>query len=138
MGEKMDSWILALPREDMEHCIKIGLFGRNRKILIWKVKAGDAIVCYVTKECKIIALGEATSDYYVDDVPVFKATEEVFPDRFKFKAKLIPSNRQIDLKTLVDDLEFIGNKAYWSVYLRSGMNRLTPNDWKLIQNHVAT
>ena len=132
----MNSWILALPREDMEHCIKIGVFGKNQKGMLGQVKAGDNIVCYITKENKIIALGEAVSDYYMDDTPVFKATEGVFPDRFKFKAKALPANRQVDLKTMVDDLEFIGNKAYWSVYLRGGMNKVTAKDWKLIQNRV--
>ncbi|MBF0500203.1 MAG: EVE domain-containing protein [Candidatus Riflebacteria bacterium] len=132
----MNSWILALPRADMEHCIKIGVFGRNRKTMIGHVKAGDNIVCYVTKECKIIAIGETASDYYMDDSQIFKSTEAVFPDRFKFKAKILPSNKQVDLKTLVDDLEFIGSKLFWSVYLRAGMNRLTSKDWKLIQNRL--
>jgi len=63
----MNHWIICLPREDMEHCIKLGTFGLNRKHTLGQVKAGDKVACYITKESKIIALGEATSDYYLDD-----------------------------------------------------------------------
>ena len=128
----MSNWIIALPRPDMEHCLKIGLFGRNSRQGIAKVKQGDNIVCYVTKECKIIALGKATSDYFLDDEAVFKA-EGLFPDRFRFKADTLDPKREIDIKTMVDDLTFITNKAYWSVFFRAGIKQIPDEDLKLIR-----
>lgn len=131
----MNYWIIALPRPDMEHCIKIGTFGKDRKIAIGKVKAGDKIACYVTGECRFIALGEATSDYYMDDSRIFKA-DGIFPDRFDFKAILLGKNREADIKEMVDDLRFITNKLYWSVFFRAGIKQIPANDWEYIVNRI--
>lgn len=131
----MNYWIIALPREDMEHCIKVGTFGANRKHSIGNVQKGDKVACYVTKETKIIALGEASSNYYMDDKKIFKA-EGVFPDRFDFKALPLGKENEINFKTMVDDLEFITNKFYWTVYLRNGIAKITKEDWELIKKRA--
>jgi predicted RNA-binding protein len=134
--EPLKYWIIALPREDMEHCIRAGTYGANRKQVINKVEKGDKVACYVTKECKIIALGEATSDYYMDDKKIFKA-EGVFPDRFNFKASLAGSKNEVNIKTIIDDLDFITNKLYWTVYFRNGIAQITQADWELIERKMA-
>lgn len=90
----MNYWIIALPREDMEHCIKVGTFGLNRKHVMGKVQKGDKVVCYVTKDCHVIALGETTSDYYMDTKKKF-LSEGLFPDRFDFKATNLGSGSWI-------------------------------------------
>ncbi len=127
----MNYWIIALPRPDMEHCIKIGVFGKDRKVGIGKVKKGDKVACYVTGECKIMALGEATSDYYMDDTRIFKADGQ-FPDRFDFKAKPVGKAHEVDIREMVDDLTFITNKLYWSVFFRAGIKQIPESDWDLI------
>lgn len=127
----MNYWLIALPREDMEHCIKVGTFGANRKLIIGNVQKGDKIACYITKQSKIIALGEATSNYYMDDKKIFKA-QGTFPDRFDFKAIPLGKENEIDFKTMVDDLQFITNKFYWTVYLRNGIAKVSRDDWELI------
>lgn len=132
----MNYWMIALPREDMEHCVKIGAFGMNRKQGIGKVRADDKVACYVTKESRIIAIGEVTASYYMDTKKIFKA-EGLFPDRFNFKADLLGAQREIDFKTLVDDLQFITNKFYWTVYLRSGIAQIPEHDWNLVQSKAS-
>ena len=126
----MSGWILALPRADMEHCIKIGVFGMNRKWILDKVQVGDPIVCYVTKECKIIGVGKCTEPYYVDDSDIFLRKGGAFIDRIGFTAKRL--KEEPDFKTLIEDLEFIKNKYYWAVFSKSALSRITDNDWKLI------
>jgi predicted RNA-binding protein len=115
----------------MEHCIKIGVFGANKKGSLGKVKKGDKIVCYVTKDCKIIGTGEATSDYYMDDEPKFRA-DGVYPDRFNFKVKQFKREEEIDIKSIVDDLSLVTNKAYWSVFFRMSCRQLPGSDYKYI------
>lgn len=116
----------------MEHCITIGTFGLNRKHTLGKVRVGDKVACYVTKESKIIALGEAVSDYYIDDNKIFKE-DSLFPDRFEFQVKSLPKDQEIDFRSMVDDLQFITNKFYWTVYLRSGIAKITQHDWNIIE-----
>ncbi|MBY0405737.1 MAG: EVE domain-containing protein [Cyanobacteria bacterium] len=132
----MNHWIIILPREDMEHCIKIGTFGMNRKQIIDKVQMGDKLACYITKESKIIALGDVTESYYLDSEKVFIA-EGLFPDRFKFKASLLNSHNEIDFRSMVDDFQFITNKLYWTVYLRTGIAKIPSQDWRLIESKLA-
>lgn len=127
----MKHWIIVLPRADMEHCINVGTFGKNSKNFISKVQKGDKVACYITKESKIIALGEVTNSYYMDTKKVFKA-EGMFPDRFDFKATLLGKN-EIDFKSIVNDLKFITEKVYWTVYLRSGIAQIPEIDWMLIE-----
>lgn len=131
----MNYWLIALPREDMEHCIKVGVFGAHRKHSIGNVQKGDKVACYITKESKIIALGEATSSYYMDDKKIFKS-DGSFPDRFDFKAALLGVENEVDFKSMVDDLQFITNKFYWTVYLRTGISHMRQKDWELIESRA--
>lgn len=128
----MNYWLICLPRADMEHCIKKGIFGLPRKTHIGKVRQGDKIVCCAgAGDWKIIALGEATSDYYMDDSKVF-LKEGLFVDRFNFDARKITD--ELDLRSLMDRLSFITNVGFWAVYFRNGIARLSKEDWKLIEN----
>ncbi|GAB1351641.1 MAG TPA: EVE domain-containing protein [Candidatus Rifleibacterium sp.] len=127
----MNYWLICLPREDMDHCMKIGTFGATRRIGVAKARKGDKVVCYVSKECKIVGLGELTSDYYMSDEKVFRA-DDVFPDRFNFKAEKLGSEKEIEIRSLINDLGFITNKAYWSVFFRLSNRQLPEKDYLLI------
>lgn len=128
-------WIIALPREDMEQCIKVGTFGLNRKYLLGKVEKGDKVVCYATKENRIIGIGEVTKPYYMDNKKIFKA-DGLFPDRIDFNAKSLSSNEEIDIKSLVDDLIFITNKVYWTVFFKGAIKQIPKKDWDLINSKI--
>lgn len=119
----------------MEHCIKIGTFGSNRKGKLDKLCIDDRIAFYITKERKIIGVGRLTEPYYVDDTQIF-LKEGVFPDRIKFAGEKFAPADEINFIDLVDQLDFITNVAYWTVYLRSGFVEMTKNDWKLITSKL--
>ena len=130
----MNYWIIALPREDMEHCIRIGTFGMKRKGQMTRAAVGDKIACYITKEYKIIALGELTSDYYMDDSNVF-LREDMYPDRFDFRAEQFKKSEELEFMQIIDKMSFITNLAYWSAYFRNGLIKAAKSDWDTI---VAT
>lgn len=58
----MNYWMVCLPRADMEHCIRIGIFGRGSARTISEVKEGDLVVCVVTKEKRLETDWGWTSD----------------------------------------------------------------------------
>ncbi len=127
----MNYWIICLPRLDMEHCIKQKVFGLGRKNLISSVMQGDKIACCAGKgDWKIIAIGESTSDYYVDDQDVFLKKGN-YPDRFSFEATSL--QKEFDIKTIMEDLSFVTNLAFWAVYFRNGIAKISEADWKMIQ-----
>lgn len=126
----MNYWLICLPRADLDHCIKIGTFGLSRKHIIGDIKKGDKVVCCAAKgDWKFVAAGEATSDYYIDDSAVF-LKEGTFPDRFDFNAERFAE--ELDLMQVIDQLSFVTNLAFWAVYFRNGIAKLTKADWELI------
>ena len=124
-------WIISLPRADMEQCIKAKVFGLKRKYLLGSVQTGDGIACYVTKDAKVIALGEVTKGYYCnkDKSSVFLA-DGSFPHRIEFLAKTLGA--ELDFRSLIDDLRFISNPAYWGAHLQLGITEIPKVDWELI------
>lgn len=128
----MNYWLVCLPREDLEHCMRKGTFGLARKHILGKVLKGDAIVCCAGKgDWKIIGLGSTSSDYYVDDAKIF-LKEGSFPDRFDFAAEILPNDQEIDVMSIIDQLSFVSNLAYWAVFFRNGIVQMSKRDWDLI------
>lgn len=126
--------MIALPRADMEHCIKIGTFGLRRKLSIQKVKKGDQIACYVTGEMKIVAVGEAISDYYLDDSNVFLKNDAIV-DRFNFKVEKL--KQEISFTAYLDQWSWITNLAHWAVYFRVGIVQMKQRDWDMISKVIT-
>lgn len=130
----LNYWIVALPREDMEHCISVGTIGLNSKQSMGSIEPGDQIVCCATKEkpWKILGLGEATSSFYVDDKPIFKKSGGFW---YRFDFKILAKQLEADFQVLVEDFSFVTNPAYWPVYFKGSIKRITKDDWAMIKSH---
>lgn len=134
----MNYWLLSLPREDMEQCIKVGTFGLSRKHILGHVEKNDAVACCAGKgDWKIIATGTVTSAYYMNDSKIF-LKDGLFPDRFDFKAEKFSKANEFDLISIIDKLSFVTNLAYWSVYFRNGIVKLSNSDWELLRKSIAS
>lgn len=134
----MNYWFVCLPRQDLEHCIKVKKFGLSRRHVISNVAKGDSIVCCAGKgDWKIIGLGVVESDYYIDDTKVF-LKEGFFPDRFDFKAEKLSENQELCLMTIIDKLSFVKNLAYWAVFFRNGIVKMSKSDWEMIGRELNT
>jgi hypothetical protein len=117
--------------------MKVGIFGLARKHILGGVAKGDAVVCCAGKgEWKIIGSGSATSDYYIDDKKVF-LKEGYFPDRFDFDAQKLDPEGEVDIMQLVDRLSFVKNMAYWAVFFRNGIAKMSKQDWELITKQTS-
>ncbi len=132
----MNYWILCIPREDIEHCMKIGIFGLERRHFITKVTQGDKVVCCASKgNWRVLAVGHATSDYYVDTEKVFLKSGD-FPDRFNFSSEKLST--EIDLISLIDRLSFVTQLPHWRLYFRNGIAKMSKQDWELITQQMIT
>jgi hypothetical protein len=133
----MNYWLICLPRADLEHCMRKKTFGLARKHILGQVSKGDAVVCCAGKgDWKVIGLGSATSDYYVDDSKVF-LKDGYFPDRFDFEAEHLLKESELDLMSIIDQLSFVKDLAYWAVFFRNGIVRMSKADWELISKHCS-
>lgn len=133
----MNYWLICLPREDIEHCVAIGVFGLSRKHTISQVLNGDKVACLVTREkdWKVIALGEAVSDYYIDDKTVFKKPG-IFVDRFDLRAQRLKP--EVSFTPFIEKMSFITKPAYWPVYFKNSIVKLSANDWQQIETAART
>jgi|LSQX01.2.fsa_nt_gb hypothetical protein len=50
-----------------------------------KIGKGDRFICYCTKIQRFIGVLEITSDYFIDDFPIFSKTDDPFKLRFRVK-----------------------------------------------------
>lgn len=130
----MNYWIIALPRDKMLHCIDVGTFGLNRKFVLGRMEPGDRIACYVTKEFKIVAFGEVTEPYYIDDEKVFPwaSGSQMFVDRIKFKAQKLDKNLELNFIDYLDKMSFIKNIVYWSAHFNGSVVQISQKDWELL------
>lgn len=134
----MNYWLLCLKRPDIEHCMKVGTFGLSRKFILGQVCKADKVVCCAGKgDWKVIGLGECTSDYYIDDKPVF-LSDGIYPDRFNFESKHLLADQELDLMSIIDQLSFVKDLAYWAVFFRNGVVKLNKSDWDLISKSVGS
>lgn len=128
----MNHWILSLPREDMKHCIKIGVFGLNRNYRLGQVLVGDKVICCASKEWSVIGFGEVTEPYYVDDTFIFKKSE-LFHNRIGFRADLLPKAREVNLRETVAELSIVKDPRNWGMHFRNGITWISDKDWELLQ-----
>lgn len=131
----MNYWMIALPKERLEYCLRVGIFGLNRKYILGKLKQADKVVFYATKDRQIIALGEVTEEYYVDDKRIFNDRElfpgdDLFPDRIKFTASRL--HHEVDFIPIIDRMSFIKSLANWQIHFRSGIVQISKADWDVI------
>ena len=125
----MQSWIIALPRPDLEHCIQIGCFGKERLgDRLSEVSEGDGIACYALRESRIIALGTVTKGYYQEESAKF-LKDGLFSHRFDFVANRL-GELEINVGTL-GDLASIPTGGNFGLVVKSGFRILTPEDWNL-------
>ena len=133
----MNYWFLCLPRADMEQCMAVGTFGLNRKFILGQVAEGDKVICCAGRgDWKIIGYGTASSNYYVDDRKIF-LSDGLFPDRFDFTATKLSTAKELDVKSIIDQLGFVKDLAYWAVFFRNGIVKMSKLDWDLIGDQIG-
>ncbi len=126
----MKYWLIAVSKLDMERILKLGTFGRNSNARVLEVSVGDKLAFYVTKESRIVAVGEVSQGYYLSEKRIFRDDRSTYPHRIDFRAKELQES--VDFKPLVTKLSFIKIPAYWPAYIRRGFAEMTEKDWSVI------
>jgi len=118
----------------------------RHKNTIAKVKPGDKLLIYLKQERdkdkiiepRIVAVYEATSEFFKDSKRIFKSPpgmgNEVFPLRIKLKP-VKTFSKPVDFKSLIPKLKFIKNKQKWAGHLMGkAMREIPEEDFKLIMD----
>jgi hypothetical protein len=129
-----NAWIFVADRETWPVCASEGSFGLKRAPgRIKDARVGDSCVAYVTRDCAFAGFGKITSPYYYDESEIW--LDEIFPHRLSIDIKL-DIDRTVDIRPLINGLDFIKDKKYWSVFLRGGAIRIPLADFEFISTKL--
>lgn len=132
MGD--NAWIFVANRDNWIDCIESKCFGLQTKPGILKpADIDDPCVAYVTRESVFAGMGQITSPYYYDDSDIF--ADHTYPHRVGIEIDLDFDNA-VDVRSLIDSLDFITDKAHWYVFFYSGAIKIPISDFEIIKGAI--
>lgn len=123
--------------------MSISGFREGQKGIAASVKPGDKLICYVTKLSRWFGVLEVTSDYYIDDTPVYSEKEDPFIVRFKVKPIVwLPYNKAlpVDEDLSWNNLSFTKNlpkkSLSWTSMVRGSLRKLDDKDGEFLERFL--
>lgn len=134
---------MAVIRDNIEKCIEQGVYGcsEGRGGLnvsrLSELLPGDRIILYATGLCKFAGIVEITKSIFQDETPIWG--NGLFPYRVSIKPVIyLPKNNWIDVKSLVNDLEYFKNKHQWSMHFMQNLRPVSEHDYKILLNKMSS
>jgi hypothetical protein len=129
-----NAWIFIADRESWLECAKIGSFGLEKAPgRLKEAQPEDPIIAYIRGESIFAGLGKLTSPYYHDTKQVWE--DGLYPHRINISVNLDFSSA-IDVRSLIDRLDFIKDKPHWSVFFRGGVAKIPYSDFETIKASI--
>lgn len=107
----------------------------KQKGIASKVRPGDKLVCYVTKLSRWTGVLEVLSNYFINDSPIFMASNDPFTIRFSVESKVwlpleesIPVHNDICWDHLSFTKELPKRSLRWTPMVRTSLRRLHDDD----------
>jgi predicted RNA-binding protein len=108
-----------------------------------RIRAGDKLICYMTKLSRWVGVLEAVSKQYEDDTPIFYPEDDPFVIRFKVKPiawldkeKAIPIHDDRVWNELSFTREHDKKSSTWTGKLRASLNRLDAKDGRFLEQMI--
>jgi hypothetical protein len=124
-----NAWIFVTDRETWLDCAEYGSYGIKRApALLSDARPDDPLVAYVMRETVFAGIGKLTSAYYYD-------AGSPYPHRVKLHIDL-DFESAVDIRSLVEKLDFITNKLNWPVYLKRSAIKIPVSDFDTIKASI--
>jgi len=115
-------------------------FKVRHKAIAESIKPGDRFICYVTKISRWVGLCEVTSDYFVNDDPIFATDADPYIIRFNIVTKVwltleeaIPINDDSCWNNLSFTKNLAKNSPGWTGMVRSSLRKLEDADGEYLE-----
>ena len=115
-------------------------FRERQKGIAAGVKPGDKLICYVTKLSRWVGVLEITSEYFINDNPIFTAIADPFVVRFKVKPNVwlqldncIPVDSDISWNNLSFTKQLPKKSLAWTGMVRGSLRKLDDNDGQYLE-----
>lgn len=136
----MEHYIVVATKDHIQAGVTGGFaqVGHGKKAQLAKLLPGDWLIYYSTKDKidgnayqKFTAIGQ------VEDQEPYQVT--VHPDFKPWRRKVnYYSANELEIRPLLDDLNFITNRNRWGLHLMSGFVRISENDFERIATKMLT
>jgi len=110
-------------------------FRERQKGVAATMRPGDKLICYVTKLSRWVGVLEVTSNYFINDNPIFTATADPFVIRFNVKPnvwlsldKSIPVDKDISWNNLSFTQHLPKKSLAWTGMVRGSLRKLDEQD----------
>lgn len=126
-------------------------FRERQKGVAATMRPGDKLICYVTKLSRWVGVLEVTSNYFINDNPIFTATADPFVIRFNVQPnvwlpldKSIPVDEEISWNNLSFTKHLPKKSLAWTGMVRGSLRKLDDQDGACLerilmaQNNNAT
>jgi len=115
-------------------------FRLRHKAIAARVKAGDKLVCYMTKFMRWFGVLEVVEGPYINDAPIFYPEADPFVVRFKVKPlvlldveKSIPIHEDIVWETLSFTKGLSKNSTAWTGIVRGSLVKMKDSDGQFLE-----
>lgn len=110
-------------------------FRDRQKGVAASMRPGDKLICYVTKLSRWVGVLEVTSNYFINDAPIFTPTADPFVVRFNVKPsvwltleKSIPVDEDICWNNLSFTKHLPKKSLAWTGMVRGSLRKLDDSD----------
>lgn len=104
------------------------------------IKPGDTFICYMTKLSRWVGVLEISSEFFVDDQPIFVPANDPFVVRFQVSPKVwlkpefgVPINNDICWKHLSFTKDLHRNSNAWTGMVRRSLTKLSEEDGRYLE-----
>ena len=113
-------------------------FPKRNKKSVQKMKEGDKIIYYVTKQSKFMAAVEVIGEYFYSEQWIWDDPYDLWPYRIHTKPICYIKNfdNGVFIKDIWDDLEFIKNKKKWGSQVQGSFRKFSENDYEVIYKSI--
>jgi len=139
-GIEIKYWIFVTNAKTWETVRDKNIWGSDARKVRGIEKGNKAVVYVMETKTEEVVPPRIKGAYEVISEP-YEARKRIFPggtypNRVKLKPEIVLKEDYVDFRELVSDLEFIENKKYWMVYLRTGLNDMPKKDYEFIKTKL--
>jgi predicted RNA-binding protein len=132
---------MAVIRGNIEKCVKAGVYGTsegrsglNVKRLL-ELEKNDVLVFYAAGICKLAGIFKVIEPVYESNTKIWD--DNTYPYRVNIEPIIyLPEEKWIDIKDLINDLDYFKNKFSWSMHFIHNLLPVNEKDYHLIKSKM--
>ena len=128
-------------KDNIEKCMEVGIIGCSEGragvnvTRLSELLPGDKVIMYATGISKFAGIAEVAESIYQDESKIWD--DGIYPYRIKIKPVIyLPKDKWIEVRTVVDDMEYFKNKVQWSMHFMQNIRPVSDKDYAFLETKM--